>query len=196
MRYANELQGCLTSIDVKMLNKATRQFERKLNEHFGEENLNENYISFLSALSELNGSPKFSRDFFFNKKSIELINDFEKNGLSPKIWIPYVEESSFEDEVPITTSGEFETKQERTPDFDVLKPNGEFVSCVLSSNINQNLSNVLNKITKLSGVSPTLTSTILKSKMKSSDFDNELNKVVVAIVFYFDIVNTLNKNRG
>ena len=66
-KYADELQSCLTSIDVKILNKATKQFERKLNEYFGEENLNENYISFLNALSKVSGSPKFSRDFFLIK---------------------------------------------------------------------------------------------------------------------------------
>ena len=59
---------------------------------------------------------------------------------------------------------------------------------------NEEVKAVLNSQSDYGDISPKIIAGAMRNAMIKSDFDNGLNKVIVAIGFYYDIVNLLNKN--
>jgi hypothetical protein len=194
--YADKLKICLPSNDIEILNNATEHFEYKLIELYGNENLNQNYLKFLSAMSQPNLAPEFPRDFFVNSKSTQILNDLFSSGTSTGIWIAYEEgDSEFEETIQITSMSDETEPEKEELKIDVLNPNGEYLKCLVKENETKIMNDVLTRMSEIGGLSPSLTSRALKNNLTESDFDNGLNKVAVAIGFYYDIVKLINDNQ-
>ena len=71
--YADKLSGCLTEVDIKVLNEATLIFERKLAEHYNQKNENENFKSYIEDLGSIPPNYDFSPDFYVNDKTAEIL---------------------------------------------------------------------------------------------------------------------------
>ena len=192
--YADDLQGCLTNSDIIILNKATSHFENKLTELYGNEDINQNYLMYLSEMGAIPFEPDFPSDFFLNPKSTRIMKELKQNGTYRKIWVKFVEEENENDEeIPITTYSGYEEPERETFDIDVLNKNGSYLKCMLSKNDNKTVTDILERQADLGDINTLMIAAVLKENMKKSDFENGLNKVVVAIGFYYDFVNIISK---
>ena len=196
-KYADDLRGCLTDNDISILNKATGLFENKLIELYGNEDINQNYLTYLSEMSAIPFKPDFPQDFFLNPKSTQIMEELEKNGTYNKIWATFVEEESEADEeIPIAISPEYEEPEREKYDIDVLNKNGDYLKCMLSKNDTKKVTEILNRQADLGDINTLIIAGALKENMKKSDFENGLNKVVIAIGFYYDFVNMISNRKG
>lgn len=53
---------------------------------------------------------------------------------------------------------------------------------------------MLNSQSEYGDISSSIVASTMVNKMKKKDFNNGLNKVIVAIGFYYNMVNLLNEN--
>ena len=191
-KYADNLKNCLTDSDVEILNNATYLFEQKLSKHYGSTDNNENFIAYLTELGSIQYS-NFKADFYLNDKSIKIVNELEEIGTFKKIWAEFVEDEN-EDEIPIAVAQEYEESEIENLELYVLNSNGDYLNCINKNSDNEAVKEILNSQSEYGDIAPSIIASALKQKMQKSDFDDGLNKVIVAIGFYYDIVNLLNKN--
>lgn len=188
-KYAESLRNCLTDSDVEILNKATYEFEQKLSKHYGSADNNQNFLSYLTELASLHSS-NIKADFFLNEKSINILNELEEVGTFKKIWTEFVDE----EEIPIAVAPGYKEAEEEKLELYVLNPDGDYLKCINQNSNNEFIKEILNSHSEYGDIAPSLIASALKQNMTKSDFDDGLNKVIVAIGFYYDTVNLLNKN--
>lgn len=189
-KYAESLRNCLTESDLKILNKATYEFEQKLSKHYGSADNNQNFLSYLTKLASLHSS-NIKADFFLNEKSINILNELEEGGTFKKIWTEFVEDL---EEIPITVVPGYKEEEEEKLEIYVLNPDGDYFKCINENTNNRFAKKILNSQSEYGDIAPLLIAISLRQNMRKSDFDDGLNKVIVAIGFYYHIVNLLNKN--
>jgi len=188
-KYAESLRNCLTDSDIEILNKATYEFEQKLSKHYGSADNNQNFLSYLTELASLHSS-NIKADFFLNEKSINILNELEE-GTFKKIWAEFVED---EEEIPIAVAPGYEEEEEEKIELYVLNSDGDYLKCINENSDNEFIKEILNSQSLYEDISPSLIASALMQNMTKSDFDDGLNKVIIAIGFYYDTVNLLNKN--
>jgi len=193
--FSNELATCLTNQDVLELNNAVKLFEEKLTELYKSQNINKAYLNYLNEVSNM----KISSEFFLDSKSVIGLEKLKNSDTFDKIWTSL---SSIEDEineeeemVVINLEGNTEDKDQKL-DIITLKPNGEYLRCMLNSNPNSPVSEVLNMQNQVPGLGFQFTSKILTDKMTEEDFDNKLNRVAITIGFYYELVYMFQNNKG
>ncbi len=191
--YADKLKSCLSDKDVELLNKATSHFEKLLSEHYQNTDNNENFINYLSELGSIQTERNFTADFYLNSNSIEIVDEMEKNGTFGKIWTEFIEDGD-EEEIPIVVAPGYEEPEKEKIELYVLNSNGLYLECINKVSNNKGIKEILNSQSKYGDVAPTIIAGAMKNEMKKTDFDSGLNKTIIAIEFYYDIVNLLNKN--
>jgi hypothetical protein len=191
--YADELKNCLSDKDVDLLNKATALFEKKLSEHYGSTDSNENFINYLTDLGSIQNESNFTAEFYLNSNSIQMVDEMEKTGTFKKIWSEFIEDEN-EEEIPIAVAPEYEEPVEQKLELYILNSNGLYLECINKVSENNGIKDVLNSQSKYGDISPSIIAGAMKNAVNKTDFDNGLNKVIVAIGFYYNIVNLLNKN--
>jgi|SRR5690554_975264 len=191
--YADELKSCLSDKDVELLNKATSHFEKLLSEHYQNTDNNENFINYLSELGSIQTERNFTADFYQNSNSIEIVDEMEKNGTFGKIWTEFIEDED-EEEIPIVVAPGYEEPEKEKIELYVLNSNGLYLECINKVSNNKGIKEILNSQSEYGDVAPTIIAGAMKNEMKKTDFDSGLNKTIIAIGFYYDIVNLLNKN--
>tara|TARA_B100000809_G_C15098332_1_gene515890 strand:- start:267 stop:932 length:666 start_codon:yes stop_codon:yes gene_type:complete len=197
INFAEGFQDCLTVEDIIQLNKATAQFERKLNDTYGSENNNAKYLRYLKDFSVVNLNPKFMID----AKSKDILNDLKASGTFDKVWISIWELSTYKERNTESLIIEFEPKKTTTNidiprvDYIGIHPTGDFRKCLLLDNtIHNSLKDVIELQIKGPSLSYSLTSTSVANSMTAKDLDNNLNKVVIAMIFYYEMVHFTNQN--
>lgn len=197
INFTEALRGCLTSEDITLINKATAQFEKKLNDTYGIENSNKNYISYLEDFSKMNLNPKFMIDS--NSKSI--LDDLKASGTFGKVWISISELSTYKERNTESMIIEFEPKETTTNiniplvDYICINPTGDFRKCiVLNNTIHNSLKDVIDIQIKGPSLSYALTSISVANSISVKALDNNLNKVVIAMIFYYELIHLTNQN--
>ncbi|MRT17757.1 hypothetical protein F3C99_12420 [Vitellibacter sp. q18] len=191
--YADELKNCLSDKDVDLLNKATSLFEKKLSEHYESSDNNENFINYLTNLGSIQTERNFTAEFYLNSNSIQMVDEMEKTGTFKKIWSKFIEDEN-EEEIPFAVVPGYEEPEEEKLELYILNSNGLYLECVNKVLENKGIIDVLNSQSKYGDISPSIIAGAMKNEVNKADFDNGLNKVIVAIGFYYNIVNLLNKN--
>lgn len=192
-KYADSFKGCLNDSDIEILNRATFLFEQKLEDHYGSTDSKANFNIYLEELGSIERRLNVPLTFYLNDKSIAIIKELESRGTFNKIWTKFVEEES-EEEISIAVAPGYEEPKREKLEIYTLNPNGDYLKCINSKSNNEGIKEVLNSQTKYGDIAPSIIAGALKQRMTKSDFDNGLNKVIVAIGFYYDMVNLLNKN--
>lgn len=192
--YADELKACLTDSDVDILNKATYFFEQKLAAHYGSTNSNKNFITYLTELGTIRFTSSLTADFFLNDQSIKIVNELEGSGTFNKIWTQFVEDEQQEDDIPIAVAPKYKEPEKEKLELYILNPTGDYLSCINKKSDNEAIKEILNLQSKYEDIASSIITNVLRQKVNERDFDNGLNKVIVAIGFYYDTVNLLRKN--
>ncbi len=192
-KYADDLKGCLTDKDVKILNKATYLFEQKLKEHYENSDNNTNFYKYLNDLGSIQTLSSFKKDFYLNDESIQIINELENKGTFNKIWIEFIDDDE-SDEIPIAVLPEYEDPKKEKIEIYSLNPNGDYLNCINKTNKNEAIKEILNSQSNYGNIAPSIIARAMKQKINKNDFNVGLNKVIVAVGFYYDTVNLLNKN--
>ena len=193
--YAEKLNDCLTESDIVALNNATIFVEELLAAHYGDSNANNNFYAFTTDLSSIQSMSQFEEDFFINEFSIQLLHELEKAGTFDKIWS--IDKQIYEDEedIIIVSPENVESRQDEISVYN-LNPEGEYLKCINKNYQNQDVKDILNSISEIGDVAPSITAVALNQALTKSDYDNDLNKVIVSIECYFNIVNLIEKNSG
>lgn len=163
LNYANNLKSCLTDNDIIELNKATNLFEEKLKTKYGSENINQNYLTYLKDLAMRNINPQF----FLDNDSALTLKSLDESGTSNKIWISNTDSKG--------------------RSFMTLDKDGAYLKCMLNKNKNETIKEVISMQAELGGISPGLTSRAITENLTETDFNDGLNKVVIAIGFYYEL---------
>ena len=193
--YADKLANCLTETDINVLNEATLLFEKKLEEHYKRKNPNKNFKSYIEDLGSIPPNYDFSPDFYSNDKTAEIIKEMKENKTFQKIWIKYEEDNSEEEIAIVSLSDEIEEEPEQEELIThVLNPNGDYLKCLNSNYSNEPIKEVLNAQTKYGDIAPSIIAGAMNTKLKEEDFENDMNKVVVTIALYYNMVNLLIEN--
>ena len=193
--YADKLSGCLTEVDIKVLNEATLIFERKLAEHYNQKNENENFKSYIEDLGSIPPNYDFSPDFYVNDKTAEILEKLKENKTFQKIWTKYEENNSEEEIAIVSLSDEIEEEPEQEELITyVLNPDGDYLKCLNSNYSNEAIKEVLNAQTKYGDIAPSIIAGTLNTKLKEEDFENDMTKVVVTFALYYNMVNLLIDN--
>jgi hypothetical protein len=194
INFAEALQGCLTSKDITLINKATAQFESKLNDTYGAENSNKNYITYLEDFSKMNLNPKFTIDS--NSKTI--LDDLKASGTFNKIWISVSKLNNFKERQSEDKIIEIEPQNKTVdlPKIDIItiNPKGLFYTCLLKSTGHKSLNEAVAIQTKGPSLSFGLISKAVANSMTEKDLNNSLNKVTIAIIFYYEMIHLTNQN--
>ncbi|MCT8341257.1 hypothetical protein MG296_14415 [Flavobacteriaceae bacterium TK19130] len=191
--YADDLNGCLLDTDIELLNRATLHFEKLLAEHYENSKHNENFYSYLTTISSIQTKRSLKADFFLESKSIRILEEMEKAGTFDKIWTEFIENESEEETVIALQPGYEEPEKEKLELF-VLNPNGMYIQCINQSPIRKEVKDVLNSQSEYGDVAPSIIAGALRDAITESDLEKGLNKVIISIGFYYNIVNLLNKN--
>ena len=191
--YADKLKNCLSDKDVDLLNNATSLFEKKLSEHYGGSDNNENFINYLTELSSMQAGRKFTAEFYLNSNSIQIVNEMEKTGTFNKIWSEFIEDEN-QEEIPIVVAPGYEEPEKEKLELYILNSNGLYLECINKVSENKGIKDVLNSQSEYGDISPSIIAGAIKNAVTKTDFDNGLNKVIVAIGFYYNIVDLLHKN--
>ncbi|MCR8668066.1 hypothetical protein NO995_10260 [Aestuariibaculum sp. M13] len=191
--YADDLKGCLNDNDIEILNRATFLFEKMLAEHYGSTNNKANFNTYIEELGSIPKRLNVPLSFYLNDKSVAMIKELESSGTFNKIWIKFVEKEN-EKEIPIVAASEYEEPESEKLEIYTLNPNGDYLKCINNVSNNEGFKEVLNSQTKYGDIAPTIIAGALKQKITVNDFNNGLNRVIIAIGFYYDMVNLLNKN--
>lgn len=191
--YADKLDDCLTENDIKVLNEATLIFEKKLEEHYNQKNENKNFKSYIEDLGSIPPNYDFSPDFYANDETVEIIKKMKENRTFQKIWRKFEENNSEEEIAIISLSDEMVEEQEELISY-VLNSEGDYLKCLNSNYTNEAIKEVLNAQTKYGEIAPSIIAGAMNTKLKEEDFENEMNKVVVAFALYYNMVNLLIDN--
>lgn len=191
--YADELKNCLSNDDVNLLNKATSHFEKLLSEHYQNSDNSENFNNYLTEIGSIQTEMNFTADFYLNRSSIEILDEMEENGTFGKIWIEFIEDAK-EDEIPIAVPPGYEEPEKEKIDLYILNSNGLYLECINKKSDNDEVKEVLNSQSQYGDISPSIMAGAMKNAMKKTDFDKGLNKTIIAIGFYYNIVDLLNRN--
>ena len=191
--YANELKSCLTNEDVDLLNKATSHFEKLLSEHYENSDNSENFYNYLTEIGSIQTEMNFKADFYLNSSSVEILDEMEETGMFGKIWTEFIEDLN-EEEIPITAPLGYEEPEKEKIELYILNSNGLYLECINKESKNEEVKEVLNSQSEYGDISPSIIAGAMKNAMKKTDFDNGLNKTIVAIGFYYNIVDLLNRN--
>jgi hypothetical protein len=191
--YADELKNCLSNDDVNLLNKATSHFEKLLSEHYQNSDNSENFNNYLTEIGSIQTEMNFTADFYLNRSSIEILDEMEENGTFGKIWIEFIEDAN-EDEIPIAVPPGYEEPEKEKIDLYILNSNGLYLECINKKSDNDEVKEVLNSQSQYGDISPSIMAGAMKNAMKKTDFDKGLNKTIIAIGFYYNIVDLLNRN--
>lgn len=80
-------------------------------------------------------------------------------------------------------------------DYLCINPTGNFRKCLsLNNTIDNSLKDVIDTQIKGSSLSYGLTSKSVANSITVKDLENNLNKVVIAMLFYYEIVHLTNQN--
>tara|TARA_R110002020_G_scaffold6490_1_gene27623 strand:+ start:1050 stop:1715 length:666 start_codon:yes stop_codon:yes gene_type:complete len=194
VNYADKLKSCLSNEDVNLLNKATFHFEKLLSEHYQNSDNSENFNSYLTEIGSIQTEMNFTADFYLNSSSIEILDEMEKSGTFGKIWTEFIEDPN-EEEIPIAVPPGYEETEKEKIDLYILNSNGLYLECINKKSDNKEVKEVLNSQSEYGDISPSIIAGAMKNAMKKTDFDNGLNKTIVAIGFYYNIVDLLNRNQ-
>lgn len=193
--YADELKSCLSKKDVALLNKATSHFEKLLSEHYENSDNSENFNNYLTEIGSIQTEMNFKADFYLNSSSVEILDEMEEIGTFGKIWTEFIEDAN-EEEIPITAPPGYEEPEKEKTELYILDSNGLYLECINKKSDNEEIKEVLNSQSEYGDISPSIIAGAMKNAMKKNDFDNGLNKTIVAIGFYYNIVDLLNRNQG
>ena len=191
--YADELKNCLSNDVVNLLNKATSHFEKLLSEHYQNSDNSENFNNYLTEIGSIQKDMNFTADFYLDSSSIEILDEMEESGTFGKIWTEFIEDAN-EEEIPITAPQEYEESEKEKIQLYILNSNGLYLECINKKSDNEEIKEVLNSQSEYGDISPSIIAGTMKNAMKKTDFDNGLNKTIVAIGFYYNIVDLLNRN--
>lgn len=192
--YADDLKGCLTNDDIEVLNKATYLFEQKLKKHYKSTDNNSNFLNYLEDLSSIQNIGNFKLDFYLNSESFQVIKELEDKVTFDKIWIQFIDDKD-DDEIPIAVISEGKEHKKETLNIYSLNPYGDYLNCLNKNHENEEIKALLNSQSNYGNISPSIIASAFQQKFNKGDFNNELNKVIVAIGFYYDTVNLLQKNQ-
>jgi hypothetical protein len=190
--YANDLKNCLSDKDVDLLNKATSHLEKQLSEHYDNTDNNENFNNYLTELGSIQTIGNFRNEFYLNSISIEIVDEMEKTGTFNEIWTEYIENEV--EEIPIAVAPGYEEPEKEKLKLYNLNSNGLYLECINKISGNNGIKEVLNLQSEYGDMSPLIIAGAMKKEITKADFDNGLNKVIISIGFYYNIVNLLNKN--
>jgi len=191
--YANELKNCLPNEDVDLLNKATFHFEKLLSEHYENSDNSENFYNYLTEIGSIQTEMNFKADFYLNSSSVKILDEMEETGMFGKIWTKFIEDAN-EEEIPITAPPGYEEPEKKKIELYILNSNGLYLECINKKSNNEEVKEVLNSQSEYGDISPSIIAGAMKNAVKKTDFDNGLNKTIVAIGFYYNIVDLLNRN--
>ncbi|MGI9533039.1 hypothetical protein [Lutimonas sp.] len=136
---------------------------------------------------------QFEEDFFINDFSKQLLRELEKAGTFDKIWSIDVQIYEDEEDIIIVSPENVESRQDEVSVYN-LNPEGEYLKCINKNYQNQDVKDILNSISEIGDVAPSITAGALNQALTKSDYNDGLNKVIVSIECYFNIVNLIEKN--
>lgn len=180
--YADRLKDCLTEEDVSILNEACQTFEIQLKDKYNEQNLGQSYKAFLDDIQKMNIQPSF----FVTEDSKEIMERFKNSKTFDKIWTKLSSIESYNDIEIITLDGVQAKPQDEFDSF-CTNPNGDYLVCLTKKNKNKIIGEYLEFISQEPGLSPGLTSGMLKENLTAEDFDNDLTRLIIAINFYYEM---------
>ncbi len=194
LNYAEHLSGCLTDNDIELLNKVTHIFEQKLYEYYGDKNDSKNFISFLNDLSSRPPILK-SPEFYYNDQTIKLLEELKQNETYGKIWIDNDDEDySLNEDVDIVQLEGVNVPNSKELKMTVINPNGDYLNCIINNYSNTTIKEVLIAQSKYGDIATSILASVLRKQLTEKDFDNELNKLIVAISLYYDMTIFLKNN--
>ena len=193
--YVEDMKNCLSSEDVEFLNEATLIFENKLSEYYNDKDSNQNFYQYLTDISSFKTERNFTAKFYLDKDAVDIIDKMKNAGTFKKIWTKY-EKPEYEEEIPIIVSPEYENQNNEEDDIIiyVLDSNGQYLNCLNKITVNEKILEVLNSQSKYGDISSSIIAGAMKNQMEKSDLKSGLNKNIIAINFYYNIVNLLNEN--
>ncbi|WP_194777920.1 hypothetical protein [Pararhodonellum marinum] len=180
--YANELQDCLESSDIELLNSLSEKFEKHLINSYGS-NLTESYKQYLGSVATGN----FSQTFFKYSTFEEDMHEFRNSKFYQNSW---VKTSSFDKEalieVPLTAwNGEIQKQEVYDPI--VLDPTGNYVSCLLNKNDSKAMNDYLEVVKTGIDISPGLVAKVLYDSLSTEELNDGLTRLIIAINFHYQI---------
>ena len=185
--YANELTGCLSINDIRIINEACKLFEEKLKKEYREGNLTLKYKNYLKDINTLNVSENF-----INKNTPnQFIDKFKLSDTFKKIWLKNSESYDKEEtqEIAIEVVGEDNNQIENYEEIDYYRvnPNGEYLNCLLKTNQNKYISEYLKNLKEFWDVSPHILAGGLCNTMTEKEFGNKILRLIIAINFYYEL---------
>ncbi len=183
----DKLKNCLIDNDLIGLNEAIIVFEKKLSEKYVGQNIAKAYLSYLTDINLMNIRP----EFFQAKDSKQIIENLRESGTFFKIWVlPMSSESLLIDTEGIMIDSDTDSNAQNSKRINLveLNPIGEYQKCLLEKLENRDLKDYLNLQKEIPRISSGLTSKTLLTNMTESDFKNELNRLVITMGFYYEMV--------
>ena len=191
--YAEKLSDCLSESDIELLNKATYIFELKLADYYGNKDSKQNFIAYINDLGSIPPTLK-SSEFYYNDETVEIIKELKQNKTFEKIWLDYEEDDSQEEDIEIAQLEGIEEPEIEELKLTILNPNGEFLDCVNSNYQNPTVKKVLAAQAEYGNIASSILAGVLKKQLTEKDFENGLNKLIVAITLYYDMTNLIENN--
>ncbi|MFD0976988.1 hypothetical protein [Salinimicrobium gaetbulicola] len=191
--YSKGFSDCLSNKDIELLDKATQIFEQKLSEYYGGKNANENFMLYLKDSGSIPPSLKPPK-FYYNHESLEIIQELKRNGTYEKIWRDYDPDDSSEDNIEIIQLDGSDEPERKPLKMAFLDPNGDYLDCIKRYYSNKPIKEVLIIQSEHGDIATSVIASVLKKQLKEKDFENGLNKVIVAISSYYEMTILLKNN--
>ena len=180
--YANELEGCLTTNDIQLLNSLASNFENHINQTY-KLTSTESYRRYLQDVATGN----FSQNFFSYSTFKEDMNSFRNSEFYSQTW---VKTSSFNEEFIIdipATVVDGQVQEQEVYDPVVIDPTGDYVNC-LTKNIESKAMNDYMEVIKAGiDISPGLVAQALYENLSDDELDDSLTRLIIAINFHYQI---------
>jgi len=216
-QYGQNLSDCLSTDDIKTVDKGVGIFESLLINHYKSEtggNM-ETYQQYMNDMSKMS----LPKDFFSKKESLAFLKEMQKTATFEKIFIRYEdyykEEALYPREIDttdtnvgiITTIEEEEiyvterienASEEQEDTFQnrfTFRSRGEFLKCLMEKTKNKSLTEYFESLIFVKDISPGVYAYGMEDFVKKldSEKERELFKLSIIYQFYYEAVLVINQ---
>jgi|TARA_R110000751_G_scaffold265484_1_gene364577 hypothetical protein len=186
-KFDLELDNCLSALDLNELSHALEYFENELQQRYKNENLNTAYLKYLESFY-VPGEENPEVEFFLNKDALKIIERLKSSNTFDKIWISLSEAVS----LMRGDNGDPILNDPDNDKFIIINKNGVYQECVRSSTNSSIIKLYIQFEMDNLGMSFTLSARFLRRGLKEKELDSDLNRLVIALGFYYEYSYMMN----
>lgn len=180
--YANELNGCLGSSEIELLNSLSQKFEKILTSTYNL-STNECYKKYLIDIATMN----IPQNFFVYPTFEKDMKKFKGSEFYQSSWN---KTSSFDKDFLIEaprTIVDGEIQKQETYDPIVLDPTSNYVTCLIEKNKSNGTKEYLDVVKAGIDINPRLVAQALSENLSRKEFNFGLTRLIIAINFHYQI---------